>query len=87
MADDKLYCFGGNDVTLFYYLRCGDCGTVILVDHHMPESLEKINCPTCYPSSDFPFNSFTVEQLRGDRKLGFLVGRKATLSLREEGYI
>jgi hypothetical protein len=80
MARDNLYCFGGEDVTLIYYFRCRDCGTVILQDDSMDECLEPWECPTCDPTKNFPFRYFTREQLReNNRILGKVVGKRLTL--------
>jgi hypothetical protein len=83
----SVYAFGGEDATLIYYCRCDDCGTIILTDHSKPEALEPWECPTCKPSKNFPFKYFTRDELKEDRRLGKLVGRKATLGLMAAGYV
>ncbi len=77
----NLYCFGGEDVTLIYYFRCRDCGTIILENHSKPECLEPWECPTCTPSENFPFTYFTRQELKEDKELGKIVGKRLTLLL------
>lgn len=71
----NLYCYSGEDVTLIYYHRCGNCGTVILEDHSMEECLTDWQCPTCYPTKNFPFAYVIRDELREDKSLGKLIGQ------------
>jgi len=68
MAENNLYCFGGDDVSLIYYFRCKDCETVILENRAIKECLDPWECPTCYPKDSFPFRYFTKEQLRKNNR-------------------
>lgn len=82
MRDDNLYCFGGEDATLIYYLRCKKCGTIILENGADEACLSPWKCPICDPVDDFPFVFYTQKQLREDKVLGKLVGKKMTLFLK-----
>jgi len=71
---NNLYCYSGEDLTLIYYFRCRNCGTVILENYGMEECLTDWPCPTCIPKEDFPFEYFTRQELREDKMLGKMVG-------------
>ena len=81
--ESRLQCIAGDDVYLKYYHKCGDCGTIIIDNHHDMKSLSDYDCPICDPGQkDFPFEYVTVDQI--DNYEVFALGGTITLKQRLE---